>query len=48
MVCYKLEVFKIQNMKQPAEEFVLSLGPQNGWNDPPALTRAPKKKVSLH
>ncbi|XP_038142905.1 protein transport protein Sec31A isoform X2 [Cyprinodon tularosa] len=20
-------------------------GPQNGWNDPPALTRAPKKKV---
>uniref|UniRef100_A0A3Q3A956 Protein transport protein Sec31A n=1 Tax=Kryptolebias marmoratus TaxID=37003 RepID=A0A3Q3A956_KRYMA len=22
----------------------LSVGPQNGWNDPPALTRAPKKK----
>uniref|UniRef100_A0AAX7SDB6 Protein transport protein Sec31A n=1 Tax=Astatotilapia calliptera TaxID=8154 RepID=A0AAX7SDB6_ASTCA len=21
------------------------IGPQNGWNDPPALTRAPKKKV---
>lgn len=24
-----------------------SAGPQNGWNDPPALSRAPKKKVSL-
>lgn len=23
---------------------VVSVGPQNGWNDPPALTRAPKKK----
>uniref|UniRef100_A0A7N9AZL3 Protein transport protein Sec31A n=1 Tax=Mastacembelus armatus TaxID=205130 RepID=A0A7N9AZL3_9TELE len=25
--------------------FVFSAGPQNGWNDPPALSRAPKKKV---
>lgn len=23
-------------------------GPQNGWNDPPALSRAPKKKVPEH
>lgn len=27
--------------------FCSSAGPQNGWNDPPALSRAPKKKVSL-
>lgn len=23
------------------------LGPQNGWNDPPALNRVPKKKKVL-
>ncbi|XP_031590203.1 protein transport protein Sec31A isoform X5 [Oreochromis aureus] len=32
---------KIDNKLIPASQ---RTGPQNGWNDPPALTRAPKKK----
>uniref|UniRef100_A0A3Q3JI81 Protein transport protein Sec31A n=1 Tax=Monopterus albus TaxID=43700 RepID=A0A3Q3JI81_MONAL len=30
---------------QRPEDDVFPAGPQNGWNDPPALNRAPKKKV---
>uniref|UniRef100_I3KE23 Protein transport protein Sec31A n=1 Tax=Oreochromis niloticus TaxID=8128 RepID=I3KE23_ORENI len=43
---------KIDNKLIPASQrtgletgWSLVLRPQNGWNDPPALTRAPKKKV---
>uniref|UniRef100_A0A3B4FBW6 Protein transport protein Sec31A n=1 Tax=Pundamilia nyererei TaxID=303518 RepID=A0A3B4FBW6_9CICH len=38
---------KIDNKLIPASQrtdLFSIIGPQNGWNDPPALTRAPKKK----
>lgn len=35
-----------KNSKHETDLFSI-IGPQNGWNDPPALTRVPKKKVGF-
>lgn len=41
-----IEFSSFQNSKGNCPLFSL-LGPQNGWNDPPALNRVPKKKKVL-
>jgi len=39
-----IEFSSFQNSKRKCP-LLSVIGPQNGWNDPPALNRVPKKKV---
>lgn len=39
-------IYQLYNLICNVKQSIFFVGPQNGWNDPPTLSRAPKKKLT--